>query len=136
MIQQVLIEDPYAKILVCAASNVAVDEVALRTLQQGYIRPSQLCRVGRNASSALEEIVLDPALKLDARKETLDRARVVFATLAGCATGNVSDDVYDSVIVDEAGQATEASVLSALFLVRKGGKLVLVGGRFITAQND
>ncbi|KAK4706046.1 hypothetical protein P7C70_g162, partial [Phenoliferia sp. Uapishka_3] len=126
----------HKRLLVCAPSNAAVDEILRRVLIAPFSSPNlpkkvkglSVVRIGDpNLVSAdvrhthLEEILLDHHGSLVGRKRRkklrdniLDRADIIFATLSGCGSGVLDGRVFRTVIVDEAGQAVEPSVFIPL----------------------
>jgi hypothetical protein len=125
MMKYILNTDPDAKILCYAAGNVAVEEVAARSVEWG-IPHDRLWRVGRRAFSETRDIRPDDTLDVDAKRVYFEYAHVVFATLAGALLENYRKKGFTASFY-ETGQATEASILSALLLVSYAGKVVLVG---------
>lgn len=145
MVSTLLIEQPGVRILVCAPSNAALDEVAVRLTHCMVDKfgntyspmDGTVVRFGsKKVMHSLAQVIsLDNlALRLSSSSrcsrswvDILDGASVVCATLSGC--GNCTFDelekMFDIVIIDEAAQAVEAEVLIALKRVR--GRCVLVG---------
>lgn len=120
------------RILVCAETNLAVDNLALRFLREneyyGAIRVG-----GRNVDkreSALEEINLETCVRkevttkagqsflLSRHKKVINamfkRSRIVFATCAGAGDPLLDGQQFDSVLMDEASISTEPGALCPL----------------------
>ena len=123
----------FAKILVCAPSNVAVDTILTRAVSDRSILEAlnggkektrtrrlpdgALVRVGRNPSAKTK---MYGAHEVSRRRNTrpskvIDKAQVVFATL-NTSADNLLDPVYFRyIIVDEACQAAEVDLFIPLF---------------------
>ncbi|KAG0576671.1 hypothetical protein KC19_5G098200 [Ceratodon purpureus] len=145
MVSALLIEEPGIRILVCAPSNAALDEVAARLVHRmvdktGYIyspMDGAIVRFGskRVMHPLVQLISLDNlTLRLSSSSrnsrswvDILDGASVVCATLSGCGSTTFDElkKKFDVIIIDEAAQAVEAEVLIALKRVR--GRCVMVG---------
>eukprot|EP00927_Polykrikos_kofoidii_P039633 TRINITY_DN33980_c0_g1_i1.p1 TRINITY_DN33980_c0_g1~~TRINITY_DN33980_c0_g1_i1.p1 ORF type:complete len:934 (-),score=212.75 TRINITY_DN33980_c0_g1_i1:82-2883(-) len=136
------------KVLVCAPSNAAIDEVLRRTVhdgiydQDGLSKKPAIIRCGPNVHPSLEEYSLEAQAKrrvsarterhdanqLEAEKEKLIRdARIVCATLSICGSKDIVGFPFefDTVVVDEASQGVEVSMLIPLRLGCK--RLIMVG---------
>eukprot|EP01025_Chloroclados_australasicus_P044132 TRINITY_DN4759_c0_g1_i10.p1 TRINITY_DN4759_c0_g1~~TRINITY_DN4759_c0_g1_i10.p1 ORF type:complete len:789 (+),score=106.44 TRINITY_DN4759_c0_g1_i10:122-2488(+) len=144
-----------SSVLVCAPSNSALDEVLMRVLEgglvneQGQIWKPNLLRVGQKKTGALTQVHLDHvvALKMQQgnqsislqeinsrrfergrlRQVVIEEADIVFSTLSYCGSGVFArlTKKFDIVIIDEAAQAVEPSILVPLVLGCK--KVILVG---------
>lgn len=113
------------KILVCAPSNTAVDEIMLRLVAEKDRCP-EFIRIGSTNSKALENYVLDSQIdslfatgtnKFDragTRQWILSRTKIVCSTLSSCAAGYTNGMSISYLIVDEACQATELAMLVPL----------------------
>eukprot|EP00898_Chlorokybus_atmophyticus_P008172 jgi/Chlat1/8356/Chrsp80S00636 len=131
------------KILACAASNVAVDNLVERLARH----KCALVRVGHPArllpsvlDSCLDAQVLradNSALARDIRTDIKERQRqaqavvdvmkaadVVLTTLTGACSRHLQGLQFDLVVIDEAAQALECACWSALL---KGRRCVLAG---------
>lgn len=133
-----------SKILVCAPSNSALDEIVLRILQNGLVDASgatyspTVVRVGVNVHHSVNSVHIDTlvsqrlgelgthvdsvrrfeaAIERDRlRQAILEEASVVCSTLSFSGTGMFSrmSKPFDAVIIDEAAQAVEPSTLVPL----------------------
>ncbi|KAH9566591.1 hypothetical protein CY35_04G135600 [Sphagnum magellanicum] len=146
MISSLLIEEAGVRVLVCAPSNAALDELVARLMHRmldkagDFYTPvaGSLVRFGSKKlmHPDVQSVSLD---QLSARLSTtsaehsrswvdiLEGASIVCATLSGCGQ-SIFDELsrpFDVVIIDEAVQAVEAEVLIALKRVK--GRCVLVG---------
>lgn len=135
---------PPEKILVCAPSNVAIDEIVRKMMSNG-LRDSEgntymvkFVRIGPNYHPTVREYALDfqmtqrinskEAKEMDnVKNEILLSVKVVFSTLSmsGSTILTSINQKFDTVIIDEAAQAVELSTLIPL----KFGceRLILVG---------
>ncbi|KAL2631954.1 hypothetical protein R1flu_016640 [Riccia fluitans] len=140
MISALCLEEPGVKILVCAASNAAVDEIVSRMMyamldSNGKLyapKLGTLLRVGlqKSVQVACHPVTLDAILAKSAkatRTETISRATVVCSTLSGSGHSvfEESNQKFDVLIIDEAAQALECEALIAL--QRAQGRCVIVG---------
>ena len=156
-VSALLLCEPRPRVLVCAPSNAAADELALR-LAAGRVdrsgetvgmRPGELLRVGpidqvnpRAHFLSLDTLVDANLLSLAKRgdgtvrrdAETRERAgllhtaRVVVATVAAAGAEFLLKFEFDAVVVDEAAQASEAATLVPL--MGRGGcvkRVILCG---------
>ena len=133
-----------SKILVCAPSNSALDEMVLRIMQNGLFNATgatyspTLVRVGINVHHSVESVSMDTlvsqrlgelgahvdsvrrfeaAVEREKLKQAiLDEASVVCSTLSYSGAGMFSrmTKQFDAVIIDEAAQAVEPSTLIPL----------------------
>lgn len=145
MVSTLVIEEPGVKVLVCAPSNAALDEIAARLMHRMLDKAGNpysamdgaIVRFGskRIMHPMLQSICLDSlSLRLASSSgrarpwiDILEGASVVCATLSGCGH-TIFDELehmFDVVIIDEAAQAVEPEVLIALKRVR--GRCVMVG---------
>eukprot|EP00388_Colpodella_angusta_P005196 GDKJ01016221.1.p1 GENE.GDKJ01016221.1~~GDKJ01016221.1.p1 ORF type:complete len:1016 (+),score=255.20 GDKJ01016221.1:381-3050(+) len=135
------------KILICAPSNAAVDELMRRVVGGGCLDAfghstiPNLVRIGPNIHPSLQEYSLEtmatrrmkqrslPAAQKDQVKaEILNEARIIAATLSSCGSKDfafLAMGELDTVVVDEASQGIELSTLIALQYGCK--RLILVG---------
>jgi superfamily I DNA and/or RNA helicase len=127
------------RILVCAETNLAVDNLALRMLDDQTFSPGDLIRVGsgEKVDNKLKAIHLEAMVKgklpnasvhvahdsepnfyLSRHKkimhEILTGARVIFATTIGAGDPNLNGQKFEFVVMDEASMSTEPSCLPAL----------------------
>ena len=156
-VSALLLCEPRPRVLVCAPSNAAADELALR-LAAGRVdgsgeavgmRPGELLRVGpidqvnpRAHFLSLDTLVDanllslarrgDGAVRRDAetreRAGLLHAARVVVATVAAAGAEFLLKFEFDAVVVDEAAQSSEAATLVPL--MGRGGcvkRVILCG---------
>lgn len=135
---------PPEKILVCAPSNVAIDEIVRKIMSVGLIDAEgnkfmpKFIRIGPNYHPSLKEFALDyqmtekvnsqEAKEMDKLKsEILFTVKIVCSTLsmAGSNILTTLNQKFDTVVIDEAAQAVELSTLIPL----KFGceRLILVG---------
>ena len=133
-----------SKILICAPSNSALDEMVLRIMQNGLFDATgatyspTLVRVGINVHHSVESVSMDTlvsqrvgelgvhvdsvrrfeaAVEREKLKQAiLDEASVVCSTLSYSGAGMFSrmTKQFDAVIIDEAAQAIEPSALIPL----------------------
>lgn len=136
------------KLLVCAPSNAAVDEVLRRVdndgvmNEEGVSKKRSLTRLGPNVHSSLNAHALETMIKRRImsrgrardmaaqeaeREKILWEAQILFATLSISGSRDVINfpGDFDTVVVDEASQGLEVSMLTPLKLGCK--RLILVG---------
>ena len=143
------------RVLVCAPSNGAVDEITLRLLEdkifdsEGRLYTPKVVRAGVNIHESVQSVSLEKlaeermqrmpsylyrergvstaSLKDDARLLVIDEAHIVCTTLSfsGSDIFKRSSRKFDCVIIDEAAQAVEPSILIPLQL---GAKQVFLVG--------
>jgi len=143
------------KILVCAPSNSALDEIVLRILQSGLVNGAgetyspKVVRVGLSVHHSVSEVSMETLLaqrlgelgehadsvrKFEAALERdrlkyaiLEEASIVCSTLSFSGSGMFARMLkpFDAVIVDEAAQAVEPSTLVPLVY---GAKQVFLVG--------
>eukprot|EP00741_Cyanophora_paradoxa_P002945 tig00000655_g2858.t1 len=121
-------------ILVCAPSNAAIDEIVIRLLEVGLFNADGLLytpnviRVGPNYHPLLKNVALDNVLQMRLtsgageqnadmlRLQILNEASIVATTLSGSGATLFSQiaHAFDTVLLDEAGQAVELSTLIPL----------------------
>jgi senataxin len=136
------------KVLVCAPSNAAIDEVLRRSVkegivsEEGVVRKPAIVRVGPNLHSSLQ----DYSLEMQARKKVgaigerknvnvyeEEKARIMTSSQIVCTTLSISGsrdltgfpEDFDTVVIDEASQGVELSTLVPLKLGCR--RLILVG---------
>ncbi|KAI4290958.1 hypothetical protein PAPHI01_0232 [Pancytospora philotis] len=127
---------PDRKILVCAPSNTAVDEIVARMAAADAAFP-QFVRIGIPTQASLDKHTLDYQIgqgassgagglgKMRARMSCLSRARIVCSTLSSCVATYTNGLNFTHLIVDEACQATELAALIPLkYNLRK---IILIG---------
>jgi senataxin len=135
------------KILICAPSNAAIDEVVrvldLKGLYDengNHFKPFFI-RVGPNYHPSLKDRALETVVNLemqaiqnkenenefDTRNTIIKRAKIVCSTLsvAGSSVLIHSGETFDTVIIDEAAQGVELSTLIPLKYSCK--RLILIG---------
>jgi len=134
------------RVLVCAETNLAVDNMATRFLTEsnskhGAIRIGR--QVGKNGDKALHDINLESLVRskvgnwsknqerfiLSKHKKVIlslfRSCRIVFTTCAGAGDAILHDQHFESVIIDEASMTTEPGALCPL--TRGCCHLVLIG---------
>lgn len=135
---------PPEKILVCAPSNVAIDEIVRKIMSVGLIDAEgnkfmpKFIRIGPNYHPSLREYSLDyqmtekvnsqEAKEMDKIKtEILFTVKIVCSTLsmAGSNILTTLNQKFDTVVIDEAAQAVELSTLIPLKFSCE--RLILVG---------
>ncbi|KAJ0266368.1 DNA2/NAM7 helicase-like [Hirschfeldia incana] len=119
------------RVLVCAPSNSALDEILLRLLTTGLRDENaqtftpEIVRIGVKAHHSVMSVSLDQlvaqqrgsAIDVDSiRTSIFDEAAIVFATLSFSGSPLVakSNRGFDFVIIDEAAQAVEPATLIPL----------------------
>lgn len=143
-------EENHQRVLVCAPSNAAIDEILKRITEKGVYgddgelyRPP-VVRLGPNSHPSLKEYTLKEQMdaKIKARaqvgntamssaaeikQEILRDASIVCATLSVAGSRDLIDfhGEFDTVVIDEAGQAVELSTIIPLQLGCR--RLILVG---------
>jgi senataxin len=135
---------PPERILVCAPSNVAIDEIVRKIMTVGLINDEgvyyqpKFIRIGPNYHPSLKEVSLDYMItqrvgKEDTkdydkiRNELLSGVKIVCSTLS-MAGSNILTNLnqkFDTVLIDEAAQAVEISTLIPLKYMCE--RLILVG---------
>eukprot|EP00879_Flechtneria_rotunda_P030366 GHRR01032991.1.p1 GENE.GHRR01032991.1~~GHRR01032991.1.p1 ORF type:complete len:266 (+),score=55.51 GHRR01032991.1:320-1117(+) len=145
---------PKAHVLVCAPSNAALDEVVLRILQHGLLDGSgkrydpSIVRIGVTLHHSVKtvslEMLVDAKLGVTekgqvsglqrerAKLTILQEAVIVASTLsfAGSSVFHRLTKHFDVVIIDEAAQAVEPSVLMPLAMgCKQVGAFSLVWSR-------
>lgn len=135
---------PPERILVCAPSNVAIDEIVRKLINQGLFKYDgekympKFVRIGPNYHPSIEEYCLDYMVnkKIEnnevkeiekLKQEILLGVKIVCSTLsiAGSNTLLTLNQKFDTVIIDEAGQSIEIS--SLIPLKYNCERLILVG---------
>ncbi|KAF9609127.1 hypothetical protein IFM89_013381 [Coptis chinensis] len=132
------------RVLVCAPSNSALDEIVLRVLSKGIhdengnVDKPKIVRIGLKPHHSVQAVSMDYQVEqklsgmdnttADARKRgatgdrdsirasVLDEAAIVFSTLSfsGSSLFSKLNHVFDVVIIDEAAQAVEPATLVPL----------------------
>ncbi|KAI4312515.1 hypothetical protein MLD38_037321 [Melastoma candidum] len=123
-----------ARVLVCAPSNSALDEIVLRVLnsgirdEDGHAYNPKIVRIGLKAHHSVQAVSMDHLVQqkqsqgsggTDAdsiRAKIVDEAVIVFSTLSfsGSTIFSKLKHGFDVVIIDEAAQAVEPSTLVPL----------------------
>ncbi|CAG8564883.1 11172_t:CDS:2, partial [Diversispora eburnea] len=130
LISALLNRNPKGKILACAPSNVAVDELVKKLESFNVVRIGSSDAVCNNVKQKtldyLAEKILMNNSTSSARQEVLLNANVICSTLvdSGHEMLNIFKE-FDCVIIDEATQATELSTLIPLKFNPK--RCILVG---------
>lgn len=122
------------RVLVCAPSNSALDEIVLRILNAGirdeddHVYNPKIVRIGLKAHHSVQSVSMDHLVQqkhshgvagTDAdniRAALLDEAAIVFSTLSfsGSTIFSKLNHGFDVVIIDEAAQAVEPATLVPL----------------------
>ena len=116
------------RILVCAGSNAAVDNVGLLLIKMGMAKMSLRIFSKTKEEETVEEGLREIALHMQDGQEETDRirdARVVLCTCMAAADPRLSKQTFPNVLIDEACQAMEPEVLLA---VLHGAKRVILVG--------
>lgn len=112
------------RVLLTSWMNVAIDNALMSVLNKKKLDESLICRIGAGDFKITEEILPLTRTGTLISSEIL-RKSVVGSTLASAYKAvNDSNDLFDVVIVDEAGAATVSQTLLALVL---GKKFILIG---------
>ncbi|RHZ82580.1 hypothetical protein Glove_108g12 [Diversispora epigaea] len=130
LISAILNRNPKGKILVCAPSNSAVDELVKKLENFNVVRIGSSDSVCNNVKHKTldylaEKILMNNSIS-SARQEVLLNANVICSTLVGSGHEvlNIFKE-FDYVIIDEAARATELSTLIPLKFNPK--RCILVG---------
>ncbi|CAI0375634.1 unnamed protein product [Linum tenue] len=130
------------RVLVCAPSNSALDEIVLRLLRNGVLDETvrnynpKIVRIGLKAHHSVQSVSMDYLVRQkqsesaaekhkhgaaggdidNIRSSILDEAVIVFSTLSfsGSALFSKLNHGFDVVIIDEAAQAVEPATLVPL----------------------
>ncbi|CAN0897718.1 Probable helicase MAGATAMA 3 [Linum grandiflorum] len=128
------------RVLVCAPSNSALDEIVLRLLRNGVLDETvstynpKIVRIGLKAHHSVQSVCMDYLVRQkqnesnkqrqgaaggdtdNIRSSILDEAVIVFSTLSfsGSALFSKLNHSFDVVIIDEAAQAVEPATLVPL----------------------
>lgn len=143
-------EGPKARVLVCAPSNSALDEIVLRLItagltdQEGHVFTPNVVRVGVSIHHSVQSVALDTLVehrlggdasksvarweKDRLRMQILEEANIVCTTLSfsGSSAFTRLTRKFDVVVIDEAAQAVEPSTLVPL--AHGGAKQVYLVG--------
>ncbi|RPD55533.1 P-loop containing nucleoside triphosphate hydrolase protein [Lentinus tigrinus ALCF2SS1-7] len=120
-IRQILLRNPDARILACAPSNSAADIIAMRL---DALTPEELfrCNAASRDPASVPEALVPYTLRMTSHYaipplDTLKKYRVIVST---CGNASFAYNVgmerghFTHIFVDEAGQATEPEVLTAI----------------------
>ena len=134
------------KVLICAPSNAAIDEICRRLTKDGILGPDgekykpPVVRLGPNVAPDLAEYGLNQIVdkKILARGQkhdnpselkmkTLQESRIICCTLSVAGSRDLLEypGGFDVVVIDEAAQAVEVSTLIPLQMGCK--RLILIG---------
>ncbi|KAI0765417.1 P-loop containing nucleoside triphosphate hydrolase protein [Fomes fomentarius] len=135
-IRQVLHRDPDARVLVCAPSNSAADILALRLITA--LTPKELfrCNAASRDPLSVPEALVPYALHQSTHYaiphlDTLKEYRVIVST---CGNASFAYNVglplghFTHIFVDEAGQATEPEVLTAIKTMASASTRIVLSG--------
>ena len=135
-ILQILHRDKNAKVLACAPSNSAADIIALRLLSA--LTPEEMFRCNapsrdpRSVSEALAPYTLYMGNHYSfPSRETLEKYRVIVST---CGNASFAYNVgmarghFAYIFIDEAAQATEPEVLTAIKTMATEKTLIVLSG--------
>lgn len=110
-----------ARILVCTASNAALDELLERVLNEGLVcineeKPPGCVRIGRTNLESVECFCVDFLAKKNgvARQDVLEKAQLVFSTLSSSGHPMMHNQRFTYLLVDESAQASEVDILTPL----------------------
>ncbi|EFA85443.1 Regulator of nonsense transcripts-like protein [Heterostelium album PN500] len=127
---------PTEQILVCAPSNVAVDEVGLRVLKDGLLDNSggrtdpSIARIGRleAINENIHQICVSKHRRASYKKKMIQSSRIILSTLSGAGSQLIIHSGFrpSVVIVDESTQSCESSTLIPL-LRNPNSKIILIG---------
>ncbi|SCO72247.1 DNA2/NAM7 helicase, putative [Plasmodium vivax] len=134
------------RILVCAPSNAAIDEILRRLISPGsgildengnFFNPI-VTRIGRNVSTDILEFSLEFKEQLFLflnkkeenkiiKKNLLKTSTIICSTLSASSNASLVNyiDTFDAIIIDEASQSVELDILIPLSFSCK--KIILVG---------
>ena len=136
-----------SKILVCAPSNVAIDEIVRKIINNGLFDSNgkkitpKFIRIGPNYNQNIKEYSLDYMIKdyiiknnLKSNSDTeiiknqiLQNVKIICSTLSMAGSNILTslNEKFDTIIIDEASQAIEISTL--IPLKYKCERLILIG---------
>lgn len=113
------------RILLTAYTNTAVDNMINQYLSTTKIRNARKEIVRLGVDQAIDQNLTDLLLQnLELSYQELEKKPVIAATTTTISRGIYDDLIFDTIIVDEASQMIEPSILSA---ITKGQKFILVG---------
>ncbi|KAI0691004.1 P-loop containing nucleoside triphosphate hydrolase protein [Cerioporus squamosus] len=134
-IRQILHSNPIARVLVCAPSNSAADIIALR---MASLSPEEMfrCNAASRDPASLPDTLVPYTLRMTNHYaipplETLQKYRVIVCT---CGTASFAYNVgmerghFSHIFVDEAGQATEPEVLTAIKTIASEDTRIVLSG--------
>ncbi|KAJ3663775.1 hypothetical protein Zmor_008002 [Zophobas morio] len=150
---QILRLMPHSRVLLSAPSNSAADLLALRLIDSGVLKPGDLIRlvalsavsnvaarlapftatanIEREGTESSSPVVMPNGLVLGYNSSVLGRHRITVCTCSSAGllySMGFSKGHFSHIIVDEAGQTSEPSVLIPLaFLDTSNGQAVLAG---------
>lgn len=135
---------PPERVLVCAPSNVAIDEIVRKIISSGLMNSEgqaynpKFIRIGPNYHPSIKDYCLDYIIQSKSqveevkdneklRQDLLSSAKIICSTLsiAGSNTLLSLNQKFDTVIIDEAGQSIEISSIIPLKYYCE--RLILVG---------
>ena len=139
VMKQYLLTKPQ-KILICAPSNLAADNILRAFIEHGILNadgdkiPAKVLRIGHNYHPSLTEYSIDYQKKIQGAKSDrihniLESYRIFIGTLASAGLQILQKNklIFDTVIIDEAGQSVEIAALIPLrYRKRYQGIRVLV----------
>lgn len=117
------------RVLICSWMNVAVDNILYKIIKSKKIDLESIVRIGAGTYKVSENVQC--LLYSDPSKSriTRDQTMIVGSTLASAyqSTWLIPDELFDVVIIDEAGASTVTQTLLATSL---GKKFILVGDHY------
>lgn len=112
------------RVLLTSWMNVAIDNALMSVLKREKLNENLICRIGAGDFKVTEDI-LSLTLTGTLIRSEIRRKKIVGSTLASAYKAVIdSNDLFDVVIIDEAGAATVSQTLLALVL---GKKFILIG---------
>ncbi|KII91314.1 hypothetical protein PLICRDRAFT_104992 [Plicaturopsis crispa FD-325 SS-3] len=135
-IHQLLINKPHARILACAPSNSAADQIAkkLSTLGPNVLfRLNSMSRKHGDLPKSLREFSLinDNEVFAIPSRQVLEKYRVVVST---CVAGGVMDGLgmkrghFTHIFIDEAGQAMEPEIMVPVKTMANNATNIILAG--------
>ncbi|KAL0248538.1 hypothetical protein GEMRC1_003774 [Eukaryota sp. GEM-RC1] len=120
------------KILICAPSNQACNEIMTRCLDFTHLKPLIARVTSQTLNDDLEPYTLDSLKEKSlevSRTALIQRHPIIFSTLGSTASLSFSEisEYFDFLIIDEATQCTETTNILPLRLLKRSSVVVLCG---------